>query len=278
VSPAVTLALTLVVSAVALTALFWGLALVAQGYLYGQPADRLPLRAVVAGLACGLFLTVWTYANTRASHEDKYGTVFTFTPTGTKEVSEFDAVRRYGKTEGKTTTWLLDEKGQPKETTTKYTWQTEGRGGRFVEAGTGKEFKLNDASSMTVALLVPEDGKATRFDAQVKDGVYTAKKNEVVFEEQGGSRTIKGADPRQMEIPSSSAFALAVLLNVGHFVVWFLAFWLVLRFNAGHAVLFVLVLGSVAMLVVMPLVFQLNTPKPVPLIVQQQQPAPGTGK
>lgn len=276
-SPAVTLALTLVVSAVALTALFWGLALVAQGYLYGQPADRLPLRAVVAGLACGLFLTVWTYANTRASHPDKYGTVFEFTPTGTKEVSEFEAVRRYGKMDGKTATWLLDEKGQPKETTTKYTWQGEAGGGKFVEAGTGKEFRLNDANSLTLALLVPDDGKTVRFEAPVKDGVYATKKEEVRFEEQGGSRYIEGGRPRQMVVPSASAFALAVLLNVGHFVVWFLAFWLVLRFSAGHAALFVLVLGSVAMLVVMPLVFQMNTPKPVPLIVQHQ-PAPGAGK
>lgn len=275
-SPAVTLALTLAVSAVALTALFWGLALVAQGYLYGQPADRLPLRALVAGLAVALFLTVWTYANTRASHPDKYGTVFTFTPTGTADVTEFEAVRRFGKVEGKTTTWLRDEKGQPREETAKYRWQPEG-GGRFVEAGTGKEFKLNDAYTMTVAIVVPENGRPVRFEAPVKDGTYVKTDQELRFAEQGGSRYIEGTRLHEMVVPSASAFALAVLLNVGHFVVWFLAFWLVLRFGAGHAALFTLVLGTVAMLVVMPLVFERNAVKPVPLI-QQQQPAAGAGK
>lgn len=272
-TPAVTLALTFAVSAAALTALFWGLALIGQGYLYGQPADKLPLRALVAGLAVALFMGVWTYANTRASHPDKYGTVFEFTPTSTKEVTEFEAVRRFGKTDGKAVTWLTDEKGQPRETMTRYKWEAEG-GGKFVEVGTAKEFKLNDANSLTLALLVPEDGKTVRFEAPTKDGVYVTKKEEVRFEEQGGSRYIEGGRPRQMVVPSASAFALAVVLNVGHFVVWFLAFWLVLRFSAGHALLFVAVLGTVAMLVVMPLLFQLNTPKPVPLVQQQQQPAP----
>lgn len=273
-SPAVILALTLVLSALALTALFWGLALIGQGYLYGQPADKLPLRALVAGLAVALFMTAWTYANTRASHPDKYGTVLEFTPTATKEVAEFEAVRRFGKTDGKTATWLTDEKGQPREATAQYKWQTEGKGGKFVEVGTAKEFKLNDANSLTLALLVPEDGKTVRFEAPVKDGVYATKKEEVRFEEQGGSRYIDGGRPQQMVVPSSSAFAVAVLLNVGHFVVWFLAFWLILRFSAGHAALFVLLLGTVAMFVVMPLLFQLNTPKVVPLI----QPAAGAGK
>src|SRR5258706_14388706 len=97
---AVALALTLVLSAVAFTALFWGIALIAQGYLYGQPADKLPLRALVAGLAVALYMTVWNYANTPASHEDKDGTGFTFTPTATKEVSELEADRQVGKSAG----------------------------------------------------------------------------------------------------------------------------------------------------------------------------------
>jgi hypothetical protein len=277
VTPAVTLALTFALLAFALTALFWAIAHIGQGYLYGQPADKLPLRAIVAGLAVALFMTVWTYANTRASHKDKYGTVFEFTPTGTKDVTEFEAVRRFGKTDGRTTTWLLDEKGQPREATTKYQWQPEG-GGKFIEAGTAKEFKVNDANSLTLAMLVPEDGKTVRFEAPTKDGIYIAKKEEVRFEEQGGSRYIESTRPQQMVVPSASAFALAVLLNVGHFVVWFLAFWLILRFSAGHAALFVLAIGAVSMFIVMPLLFQLNTLKPVPLIQQQQPAAVATGK
>jgi len=53
------------------------------------------LRALVAGLAVALFLTMWVYVNTRADSKDKYGTFFEFKPTSAKEITQFEAVR-YG--------------------------------------------------------------------------------------------------------------------------------------------------------------------------------------
>ena len=79
--PEVVLILTLVLGTFALTALFWGLALFVQGYLYNQPADKLPLRALAAGLGVAIFLTGWTYLNTRATHKDKYGVLHEFVAT-----------------------------------------------------------------------------------------------------------------------------------------------------------------------------------------------------
>ncbi len=268
-----TLALTLVLSTVALTALFWALAVVLQTYLYNQPADQLPLRALCGGLAVGCFLTAWAYLNTRmVSHTDQYGVVFGFdrmmVATSSKEVDEFEAVRRLR---------VKDEKGQPKEVTVPFKWQPGATGGgHFAEAATGKDFRTNTSDYMTVALLVPEgNGNKARFDAVMKDGTYAREGDYVRFTEEGGPRFIDAdpaAGPRLMQVPSTGGLAAAVGVNVLHYVVWFLVFWLALRFTFGHALGLTAVFATASMLVLMPLLFKLNEPKPVPLI-QQQQPA-----
>ena len=50
-----TLLIILFLVTLVLFALFWGGGLVAQGYLYQQPADRLPIRALAGALLVGSF-------------------------------------------------------------------------------------------------------------------------------------------------------------------------------------------------------------------------------
>lgn len=254
--PELVLVLTLVGGTVGLTALFWGLALFAQGYLYNQPADKLPLRALAAGLGVALFLTAWTYLNTRAAHKDKYGVLHEFVATTQVPVEEFEAVRRLG---------IKDEKGQPKEVTVPFKWRAGGAGGgKFVEPGTAREFQTNTSDYMTVALLVPDGGSKARFEAELQDGAYTTRADdERRFSEQGGERFIDARNPRQMEVPSTGGFVAAVAINVLHFVVWFLAFWLGLRFTVGHSLGLAAAFGLASMLILMPLLFDLNKVKPV---------------
>ena len=252
--PEVILALTLALGTVGLTVLFWGLALFVQGYLYNQPADKLPLRALVAGLGVALFLTAWTYLNTRATPTNKYGVLHEFSATSQVAVDEFEAVRRLA---------VKDEKGQPKEVTVPFKWQSAGAGGKFVEAGTSRDFQVNSSDYMTVALLVPDGGSKARFDAEMQDGTYTKRADdERRFEEQGGSRYIDARNPRQMQVPSTSGLIAAVAINVLNYVVWFLAFWLGLRFTIGHSLGLAVAFGVTTMLM-MPLLFDLNKVKPV---------------
>jgi hypothetical protein len=266
-SPELVLVLTLVIGTIALSAFFWGLALFVQGYLYNQPADRLPLRALAAGLGVALFLTAWTYLNTRASHKDRYGTLLEFSATSVRPVEEFEAVRRLR---------VKDEKGQPKEVTVPFKWESGGAGGgRFVEPGTAKEFRTNTSDYMTVAILVPEEGGGkARFEADLRDGTYTSRADdERRFSEQGGSRYIDARNPHQMEVPSTGGLVAAVAINALHYVVWFLALWVGLRFTVGHSILMAAAFGTAAMLVLMPLLFDLNKPKPV-VAVPPPQAAP----
>lgn len=266
--PELVLVLTLVGGTVGLTALFWGLALFMQGYLYNQPADKLPLRALVAGLGVAMFLTGWTYLNTRATHANKYGVLHEFVATSQVPVNEFEAVRQLG---------IKDEKGQPKEVTVPFKWEPAGAGGQFVEVETGKKFEINTSNYMTVALLVPgEGGTKARFDAEMQGGAYTKRADdERRFTEQGGPRHIDGRNPRQMEVPSTGGLVAAVGINVLQYVVWFLAFWLGLRFTIGHSLGLAAAFGLASMLILMPLLFDLNKVKPV---IAAPQPTPAAPK
>jgi hypothetical protein len=262
VTPEVKLAVTLAGLTVGLLAFFWGIALFLQGYLYNQIADKLPVRAAVAALLVACGLTGWTLLNTRASHPDKYGVLFGFdrmmTPTSTREVGEFEAVRQLGRAgpRGEFEP-LKDDKGQPREQRAKFVW--DGQKG-FVEAGSREPFKLNTSTYMTTSLLVPDGGEPAKFDAVLENGRYTAGKP---FADPAG-RTVEGEAPRQMVVPSGSAMAVGLLVNAGHFLLWVAAFWLGLRFAFGHSVGLAAVFGGMSMVVLMPLLFAANTPKPQP--------------
>lgn len=247
------LVVTLAVLTLAFTAAFWGLSLFLQGYLYSMPASRLPLRALTAGLAVACFLTMWTYFNTRAESENKYGTFFEFDPTGTKNVKEFEAVR-YGV-------------ASKAETTVPFKLQPGVKEPKFVDDG-GKEFKLADAGGgyITVAMNVTDaDGKKARFDAEMRDEPRVGKvysTDNKIFKEQGGSRFLEGTAPDKVFAPSTGALVVAVALNILMFVAWFIAFWPLLQYLTGHAVGLAFVFGLITMVVLMPLLFKLNKPKP----------------
>lgn len=248
------LVLTLVVVSVASAAVLWGLALFLQGYLYNEPADKLPLRAAVGGLAVGCFVTGWVYVNTRADRENKYGALHQFTPEGRTEVGGFDAV--YKSRRG----------GEATEQTTAYKKRIGPRG--LPEfASTDAVFKLNTADHITAAIIVTDGQPApARFDAVLKPDGWTYDGEKKTFREVGGKRYIEGDEPGVIVAPSGSAMWAAVALNVLLFVVLFAVFWPVLRFGPGHAVGLSVVFGLAILLVLMPLLFGLNKLPPAVVV------------
>ena len=251
-TPELKLAVTLAGLAVGLFAFFWGLALFLQGYLYSQIADRLPVRAAVSALLVACGLTGWTVLNTRAAHTDKYGVVVGFdrmmTPTTTRDVAEFEAIRRLQ---------MKDEKGQPKEQKVKFVW--DGRD-QFVDADTKAKFELNTSGYMTTALVVPDAAGPARFDAVLDQGRYTPEK---AFVDPAG-RTIEGTGPRKMQVPSGSALAVGLAVNAAQLLLWVVVFWLGMRFALGHSIGLGLLFGGATMVALMPLLFNANAVKPAP--------------
>jgi Mg/Co/Ni transporter MgtE len=52
------------------------------------------------------------------------------------------------------------------------------------------------------------------------------------------------------------------LLNAGAFAAWLLASWLGLRYTLGHSLGFAAALGTMTILILMPLLFEKNKVKP----------------
>jgi hypothetical protein len=261
----VVLALTFVLLVSALALALWGTTRFFQSYLYSEPADKLPVRALVAGLVVGGFMTLWTYVNTRADSENKYGTFFDFNPEASKEVAAFEAVRRHPK---------RDERGkflpEGEERTVAFTRKPGGKAGEFVDEKTGAAFELKNTSQnyLTVALVLDDgDGRKARFNAAIdpKNPNTYATAGDAAnhrFDEERGSRYIDGAFPATVYAPSRAIVFAALGLNALAFVAWFAAFWPVLRYGSGHALGMATACGLVTMLVLMPLLFKLNKPKP----------------
>src|SRR6516162_6798391 len=119
---------------------------------------------------------------------------------------------------------------------------------------------------MTAALVTTPDagGPPVRFDAELKTGgagmpEYTKERR---FVDAPTGRYVKMDQPGTVFVPSSTTVALALLINAGQFVAWFLALWLVLRFAWTHALVITVAFGLVTMLILMPLLFKPNrTPK-----------------
>jgi hypothetical protein len=245
-----------------LFALFLGGGLVAQGYLYQQPADRLPLRAIGAAVLVGGYITFWVWIDQRAPK--KYDTFFSFEGESKTEFNEFEAVR-WGAAAGKLT---LDASGKPTESTVKF--KRAGKEAPFLEGGTGAKFEPRGrtptgAQYMTGALLVkgPNDAQPVRYNAKLnEDKTYPP---ELRFEEEKGPRYIKVGELGALYVPSTATVAVALLLNFLLIVVWVAALWPIMRFSLGHALMFTAVLAVVTMLGLMPILFKPNrAPKPPP--------------
>lgn len=262
-----TLLLILVLTVFVLFAVFLGGSIIAQGYLYQAPADRLPVRALVAAALVGLFLTLWAWVDKR--NPKKYDTFFEFAPYETKTFDEFDAVRWTSPDGSKL---RVDASGNPVEAETKFRRGVGAKSNEFFEDGSGDPFHLqgvtkSSLSYMTAAVkLKPEkDGEAVRFNAQLNADKRTYAKTVEGrrFVEDKGSRYVQAEQLGVLYVPSNRTVFLAIVINVLHYVAWFVAFWAVLQYTRGHAFVLAVAFGTATMLLVMPLLFKPNrAPKP----------------
>lgn len=248
-----------------LTALFLGVTVVAQGYLYQEPASRLPVRAAVAGLLLGGFITLWAALD--KSKPGRYDTFFNFAPYTTAEFTEFEAVRWPGEG-GKL---KAGPDGKPVEVAAKFKRAVGGKGSDFLEEGTGEKFKLNGrdrdgVAYMTGAIRVkgPDDPGPVRYDAVLKENPQTKLKeyprDERRFEEEKGSRYVMERQLGTLFVPSNRTVVVSLLLNFLLLVLWLAVTWPLLRYSFLHALGLTAVGTLVCMLVLLPLLFKFNRP------------------
>jgi hypothetical protein len=138
---------------------------------------------------------------------------------------------------------------------------------------------------MTGAILVKTDSdpQPVRYNATVKDGphgkgkVYT---QDAKFVEEKGSRFVEAHKLGTLVVPSTATVVVSLLLNFALLVVWLAAFWLVLRFSLGHALLFAGVMGLITLIAIMPVLFKQNrlpnVPKSPAATMRSYDPAAGS--
>ncbi|HJZ55277.1 MAG TPA: hypothetical protein VKE74_09980 [Gemmataceae bacterium] len=266
------LMLTLLLVTVALFALFWWGSLLAQGYMYNQPADQLPLRAAAAALLVGLFLILWVWIDKRKP--GKYETFFNVEGEESTQFTEFEAVRWQAVREENKISYRKNAKGETAEVVSRV--KKEAGNTKFIDELTGKPFETSgsmgpdNAELTTVAVVVKgEDGNPVRYNAKLDKNertgelTYPRDTDARRFVQEKGDRYIKPTQLGVIFIPRT--VFLALFINVLHFAVWFVAFWLILRFNWSHALGFTVVFGLITMLAVMPMLFKPNRgPKPPP--------------
>jgi hypothetical protein len=250
-----------------LFALFLGGGLVAQGYLYQNPAERMAIRALIAALVVSGFVTFWVWVDQHAP--GRYDTFFNFAPYSTVEFDEFEAIRW----KGAGGQLKLDADGNPIEMPVKFRRTAGGKGAEFVEEGTNQKFQTHGSTGavqyFTGAIRVkgPNDTEPVRYNAVLKEGTPKTSPEFASdprrFEEQNGSRYVEAHQLGTLFIPSTRTVALALLLNLMLVTVWLVAFWLILRFSLAHAALFAGVFSLIMMLAIMPVLFKPNRqPKP----------------
>ena len=94
--------------------------------------------------------------------------------------------------------------------------------------------------------------------------LYDSKLEKKTFREKGGPRFIEDDGIGTIVAPSGGVIFLALLINLLLIVVWFVVFWLVMKFTWPHALGLAVVLGVVIILIAMPLIFNLNKPLRTP--------------
>ncbi|MFO0800218.1 MAG: hypothetical protein U0804_22350 [Gemmataceae bacterium] len=273
--------LTFLLVLVGLYALLWGVTAVTQAYVYQQPTDRLPVRAAVAALVVSGYVIFWVALDRKSP--GKYDDFLAFAGYTTTTFDEFDAVRwEVDPAVRNKAEFKKDAAGKPAETVTHFK-RIGKTPPRFADEKTGKDFVLSDGGMLTAAVVLKPDpqGPAVRFNAGFKEEArgktYFPKGNDGRrFVEENGSRYVSLDQPGVVYIPSAVTVFLAILINLGMFAAWYVAFWPVLRFGAGLAGLLTLAFAVFTTFVVMPVLFKPGrAPKPVEEAVARVEPPAG---
>jgi hypothetical protein len=214
------LVLILLMLAVGVAAVLSAGALVIQGYLYSEPAEGLTWRGAVAGAVMGLFFGLWCWLEVRSPGQ--FDTLFNFDPSQTIRFDKFWAER-------------VGDRGKQE---VPYRRGRNERGGIVYTDPEGKAWRRTDNNGRAMAIVVEEDGERKRFAAETNpDGSFKVESGEPVryVEVEGRGRVMTDAAPGEITSTRTGLLLGNLLLNLAHFLAWFLCIWLLLRFQWTHA-------------------------------------------
>lgn len=247
------LLLILIVLAISLTAILWAGTFFFQGYIYTEPSAGIFWQAPVAAAALTFGFTIWSLSiafSAQATPQNiPYDALHRFTPK--EDMSELngkpapkiwaiklDRKKTGDDKDGEKVAYVSfrDVKGQQSfwryvdTTSAKRSWQ-----GTNVIA---IEMEKPDKSTMRFNLAPTAVGGYREFVSS--DGWVMSE-----YEEGPTGQPVKFRFGR---------FIITLFFNFGHFAVWFLGLWVILRFQWGHALGFAFVMWLVMTLVILPMI------------------------
>ena len=215
-----------------------------QGYIYSEPVGDIFWRAPAAAAVLTAYLGLWCYLNYRArdpkAQELPYDALFTSSATedATYPVAE-----------------LWAEKGGERKHYRRFT----------VDTGTFSRFEYHDSSEKRFphdrsieAVVIKEGDPKEPHEAR-----FVAKHDEAKYVEEGGSRYMTVDNFGRIYTPRPGRSRVMLLLNILHFVVWFLTIWLLLRFQWPHALGLAAAIWLAMTLLIGPLIFAKIPAKPM---------------
>ncbi|MFL5246014.1 MAG: hypothetical protein ACJ8FY_28420 [Gemmataceae bacterium] len=223
------LILTLALVFAGLTVFFWVGSLFIQGYFYETSSADLHWRAPAAAGAVTLFIAFFCLL----AKKYEVNTLFEFTSADETKFDQFDSIRN-----GKETHYIKDKSK-----------------GKFVEVqDRNRGWEWNTSEGVVDSLIVKEGDQRTVFKADLtpegrpKDGGKIVR-----FVEEGGKGRFITTDPfGVITTPRPGLTLLVLLINFLHFLVWFLAIWLLLEYQWPHALLLALPFWAAMTLIALP--------------------------
>jgi hypothetical protein len=231
----------------ALLVFLWVGTLWGQGYFYDSVTDGIHWRAPAAAGVVALFILVWMLIE--FAHPNATDTLFRFSTEQSAPFDRFISVRK-------------NEEGKEEEIGFE----------KFSLGGGRSEFRddkgntwSRSSSGMMVAIILEDKDPAGgdkpirhRFDAEMnKEGKFAPKSTGGVnqklrYYEENGNRFIVEDELGKAFSYRRGRFYLNLVINGLHLLAWFLALWLLLRFQWSHALCFAFVCWLAVSLAVIP--------------------------
>jgi len=219
----------------------WGGSMVLQGWLYQDPAERMPQRAAVCGASLALFLTLWCFIDSRTG--GKYDTIFEFTPYDVSDHDSFDAI-------------MTDANGNESKSTYRKRSGTGGATTDFVDTN-NQPWKKVTSDKMCVAVEIRDKDKpeAVRFNATLDPkGNLVGDSTQLRYVDAGGRYTTASTLGRVYRRKLGLLIG-NIILNLVHLLLWWAALWYGMRFLFWYAFGLAVALWVFIMLAVMPVLF-----------------------
>ena len=230
------------ICAASLIVILWVTTVFLQGYYYTEPTENIQWQAPAAGTLLAAFFTVWCLLllnSAPAVGEVPYDTLFRFSPHIDMQKEPFREI------------WVV-RKGEKEPVLYK-------RHGTVTAGQAQYEYRDTTIAarpytwSNVEAVLVEVDGQKMRFNVTPAPEGSTYR--ELVADSGGWTMTEyeRGPDgqPRAFRW---SRFSATMMLNASHFLLWFLALWLLLRFNWPHALGLAVIFWLVMSLAILPMI------------------------